>query len=630
MINSKEKLLKIVVNKNPELLKKFEDRISKELEQMEKWNVLDDLLSLYYDIENDENEIGDKNDTNSLVAYAIGVTTKKPTKSFIKNNKRETYGRSGWPDIDMDFDCFYCEDILKYLREKYGENHVGPIGTVQTLKVRSAIRNAIRILDPEKDIVFNGKQMDIKANVRRQDEILESLPPAGMPMLKPDGSHVKSVSDAYNTYPAFAKFMDIYPEVYKAAKKLENSIHAMGQHPAGVILSPHPLSEVCPLHITSEGGSSPKKAIATQFTMNEVEDLGYIKFDILGVSTKSALSEAVRVIKKNHSIDIDLSKIPLDDKPTLDLLTKGDTIGCFQAERPGMQKTFKQIGIDSFKDIVISIAMYRPGPMDYIPELSERKKGNQKVSYYHPSMKEIAMDTWGILVFQEQIMQAFMVLARLSASDGYKFMKGCAKKKQHLIDAYEEQFYKGATRNGVSSNVIKRIWADLIKFSNYAFNASHSTAYALECWKTAYLKANFMIDFMVARLSVEAKRRKFDLVKQFEKDCLSHGIKIYDVDINRSKMEYIQVGEKAILRPLIVKGIGDKAAEEIIRCQPFEGKDLIYAFLSKVGNIVNARVIDALCDAKLFGKKPKEEVRQIYANIRKDQKKRPRPKIAFE
>ncbi len=245
-------------------------------------------------------------------------------------------------------------------------------------------------------------------------------------------------------------------------------------HAAGIVISPVPLAEICPLHMTHGAAGSKEKQVATQFTMSEVESLGLIKFDVLGLATKSALRLALKLIKDRYDVKVDLANLPLDDPKTLELLNSGKTDGCFQLENTGMKQTLNTIGIDNFDDLIVAIAMYRPGPKDYIPEFANRKRGVHQVSYPHPIMEKITKKTFGIMCYQEQVMQTFMAMADLTATAGYKFMKGCAKKKPELIADAKEKFVRGAQSNGVSIPVIEKIWKDMEKFGGYAFNKSLS------------------------------------------------------------------------------------------------------------------------------------------------------------
>lgn len=408
-------------------------------------------------------------------------------------------------------------------------------------------------------------------------------------------------------------------------------------HAAGMVISPVPLERICPLHVThgDTDYAGKEKTIATQFTMFEVEELGLIKFDILGLSTKTAISLAHDLILERHNIDVDLANLPLDDQMTLDLLKGGKTDGCFQLENTGMKQTLQQIGISSFDDLIVAIAMYRPGPKDYIPMFAKRKHGQERVRYPHALLEKITRRTFGILAYQEQVMQAFMVLADLTASDGYAFMKGCAKKKQHLIDKYKDPFFRGCQKKEIPQPVIEKIWADMEKFGGYAFNKSHATSYAYESYKTAFLKAHYPAEFIAARLSVEASRRNFDDVMKYEADAQrNYGMKILPPDINRSKLTYRIVGKNEILRPLIIKGVGDKAAEDIIKHQPYKGKDLLFVFAKKVGPAVNTKVMEALYEAGLFGHdKTKKQFLKDFETIKKDLKRlkgRPGGDFPFE
>lgn len=451
-------------------------RVQKELDFCENNNLLEDIYILYQKVQNNYT-VGDVNVLNCAILYYLGITSVKhdPAKD-MQIQARRTYGRAGFPDIDMDFDYEKRGRIVEYLINKYGRDRVGNIGTKQTLKTKAALRRVIKILDPENTIVFDKYGKKIKdehgENMKLENTILSTLP--GL-MKRADGTFVESVDEAYEEYSEFRRYMDQYPEVRRIASKMEGGISSYGMHAAGMVVSPVPLKYICPLHATrgNEDTDGVTKTFATQFTMSDVESLGLIKFDVLGLSTKTAISYATKMIKERYGVSLDLANLPLADKPTLALLNSGKTDGCFQLENTGMKQTLMQIGIDSFDDLVIAIAMYRPGPKDYIPELARRKKG-ARVLFSHPLMERITSKTYGIMCYQEQVMQVFMAMAGLTASDGYKFMKGCAKKKRELIEASKEMFYKGATANSVSKPVIDKVWADMEKFGGYAFNKSLS------------------------------------------------------------------------------------------------------------------------------------------------------------
>lgn len=619
-MNDREKKILELASKHPEF---DEKRAKEELEQLRDKDTLDDLMSLH---DKYRTNPGDKNRLNLALAYYLGITTHAP-ESVFQLEKRRTYGRAGFPDIDMDFDYVRRHEIVEYLIDKYGREYVGNIGNVQTLKTKAAVRRSIKTLDPTNTVRFdsNGKEIksDGNANFALENEILKTLP--GI-MKRPDGSFVDSVDAACKEYPNFGKHMENYPQVSRVASAIEGTISGFGVHAAGVLISPVPLARIAPLHVTTihagrDGGT--EKVVATQFPMNDVESMGLIKFDILGLSTKTAIDWACKSVKEEYGIEIDWNKIHVDDAETLNLLNSGKTDGCFQLENPGMKECLRQIGIDSFDDLVVAVAMYRPGPKDYIPNFADRKKGRVTVTYPHPLLKDITVRTYGIIIYQEQVMKAFMAIAGLTASDGYKFMKGCAKKHIDLIEQYKEKFFRGAARQSIDINVTERIWKDLYKFSGYAFNKSHSVSYAYESFKTAYLKAHYPAEFMSARLSVETIRRNFDDVDKYERDCINGGFDILEPDLNTSKLYWSIVdSQKKILRkPLLVKGIGIKAAEEIVKHQPYKGKNLLLAFAKKVGGAVTSKVIEAMKDSGFWKGISKEQLIKDFEQIKKDKKK---------
>jgi len=572
-----------------------------------------------------QGKIRTENKWNSYLAYYLEITCCKPSQDYHMI-KRRTYGRSGFPDIDMDFDYLRRPEIIEYLIEKYGREYVGNIGNVQTLKIKAAVRRAIKVLDPTNSVHFDQDDKVIKNKVNEnfalENEILQTLPSL---MKRGDGSTVESLDEACEEYPHFNQYMKKYPEVYRIARELEGNIAGFGVHAAGLLLSPIPLANIAPMHVTRKIGADDsgkqEKVIATQFPMADVERMGLIKFDILGLSTKTAINWACKYLKEKD-IDIDWNKIPLDDEETLDLLNSGRTDGCFQLENPGMKECLKMIGIDSFHDLVVAVAMYRPGPKDYIPEFAGRKRKRIAVSYPHELLKNITEGTYGIICYQEQVMQAFMILADLTASDGYLFMKGCAKKKLEIIQGYKGRFFHGADKQNIRGNTIQDIWNDLEKFAGYSFNKSHSVSYAYESYKTAYLKAHHPTEFIAARLSVETRRRNFDDVEKYRKDAEKHfGFKFESADLNKSKLDWSIEDEKVLRMPLLVKGVGIKAAEDIVKHQPYTGKDLLLSFGRKVGKAVNTKVIESMKEAGFWKGIPKEKLIENFDKIKKDRKR---------
>ncbi len=448
-----------------------------ELENMKEcdFDLIKQLWELRNLVKNGERVVGNENKLNSSLAYFLGITERRPESNF-EICLRRTYGRAGFPDIDMDFDYVRRQEIVDYLIEKYGREYVGNIGNVQTLKTKAALRRAIKTLDPTNTVRYDQKGKEIKqkvnANYELEKEILKTLP--GL-MKRPDGSFISSVDEAYEEYPNFKKHMDAYPDIRRVASAIEGTISGFGVHAAGVLVSPVPLSLIAPMHVTTihagVGDEGPQKVVATQFPMNDVEKMGLIKFDILGLSTKTAIDWACKSIKEERDIDIDWNNISINDPETLALLNSGKTDGCFQLENPGMKECLKMIGIDTFDDLVVAIAMYRPGPKDYIPEYSSRKRGTTQVVYPHPVIERYTKKTYGVIVYQEQAMYIFVKLAGLTNSEGYIFIKGSAKKDPQLFQSMKQRFIDGASRKS-NEDIANAVWKQMEPFQGYAFNKS--------------------------------------------------------------------------------------------------------------------------------------------------------------
>lgn len=612
-----DKILKIVEGKTSD-----NDRVIHELNTMKSAQVLENLHKQYKRINSGVAKPGNKNVLNSMVGYLIGLTTEPPSGDFVLP-ERLTYARVGFPDVDMDFDYERRDEVVQYISETYGSDRVGKIGVIQTLKSKNAVRRAIKVLDPDGSIVFDKQGKKIQDNhadiTQLQNKVSDTLPDV---MKKNDGNLVKNLSEAYKQYPDFQLYMDAYPEVFRIAQKMEGSVSAYSVHAGGLLLSPVPLCEIAPLHVTRDKSSAKDgedKVVATQFPMKDVELLGLIKFDILGLSTKTAVTLAVKMIKENTGDEIDLGNLPLDDKDTLKLLSDGHIDGCFQLDSSwGMKQTLKEMGIDCFDDLVIAIAMFRPGPKDFIPELCRRKKNKSLIKHLHPIIKKYTERTYGIICFQESAMSIFVELAGLTATEGYEFIKGAAKKDPVLFNSMKERFIKGASKN-TTPDIAQKVWDYFQPFSGYAFGKSHSASYAYESFKTAYLKTHYPSEFMAARMTVESQRRNFDDVERYENNCIKHlGIKILPIDLNRSKLSYTIVGNKEILRPMHVKGIGDKAAAEVVANQPYKGPDFLYSLAMKTGSSVNSKVIEALHEVGVFGSIKKEKALKDFEQIRKD------------
>jgi DNA polymerase-3 subunit alpha len=591
-------------------------------------------LQTFYNIwQKRKDKVGNKNEINSWIAYSLGFTSKKPDGEFLF--KRRAFARAGFPDIDVDFEDSRQNDVFEYLVDTYGRDKGGRIGTHQFLTFKSCITRVVKALDIA-DAFHKGKDVMTTENAKKVSEILESFPKGGVIRLRGDDGEmhlIKTIKDAYEHSPDFKHYMDKYPLLKKHSFEVEKTFSAFGSHAAGYVISDIPIEKIAPLRRATGD------ALCTQFTGPELESLGLIKFDILGLSTLSVIKKCLELIKENYDIDIDIANLSLTDEPTFKLYRTGNLGGVFQCEQSGMQHTMREIGVDRFEDIMAGVALYRPGPMDNIPDYCARKKGEQQIDYFHPSIepfvKKHLEKTYGILVYQEQIMNICSSLAGFSITDGYIMIKAIGKKKIELMKKFENQFIEGAMNNGVPKEVIEQYWSKfIVPFSNYGFNAAHACCYGFNSYITAYLKANYPDEFICATLITETKKNsgtKFEKLSGFEREFKKKlAVKFLSRNINDCKLDYVIEKKKDLqngvmvseIRPsLICKGLGWVAAKEIEKNQPFENlKD----FAEKNGSSVDTKAVLALVVAGYFGAKPKKNseafVRQ-FAIIKEDIKK---------
>ena len=447
-------------------------KVEKELDILQSTEGLEhknNLESFYFIWQNNKGNRGTQNDVNSWTAYALGMTVKKPQGEFLE--VRRAFARAGFPDIDTDFDYENRDSVYDYIIQKYGRENVGNIGTHGVLKFKSCVTRVVKALDIA-DSFHKGKDAYITDNAAKVDEILSPFPKQGlMKVVDEEGEEhlIKTFKDAYDHCPDFRYYMDKYPSVKKYSEKIEGTFANFGAHAAGIVVSDIPIDRIAPLRLARKG------VLATQFPMEDLEILGLIKFDILAISTLSVISKTVQRIKEQYDIEVDLENLPLDDQPTLNLYRTGNLGGVFQCERYGMQQTMRSIGVDRFEDVVAGLALYRPGPMDSIPKYCATKKGEQDIDYFHPSIKpyvkEYLEGTYGVLCYQEQVMQICNSLAGFSISDGYVVIKAIGKKKEHLMNKFAKQFANGCVEKNVPRDVAEQYWEKFIKpFASYGFN----------------------------------------------------------------------------------------------------------------------------------------------------------------
>ena len=623
--------------------------VQSELDKMEQTEGLDEkpILQKFYGIwKNSNGKKGHRNDIQSWTAYAIGMTDKKPDDSVGFLPKRRAFARKGFPDIDSDFDYERRDEIYKYIIETYGRERVGNIGTYSGLKMRSFIRRAVKAIDPERTFFKGFNDWKTETNILG-DEILQALPEQRGAFLKVQDSEgvehaIKTVEDANKYCKNFAYYMSKYPSLLEHSRNIEGLLSIFGVHAAGIVISNEPLARVAPLRqskITdSDENGGPKYAYATQFEYNDLEFMGLIKFDILALSTLSVIDHCCKLIEENYGIKVNIWDLPLDDKKTFDLYKSGELTGVFQCEEPGMQKTMVNMGVDSLDDIMAGIALYRPGPLDSIPTYCARKHGAESIDYFHPSLKKFiepyVRKTYGLLVYQEQVMHICNSVAGFSIPEGYVVIKAIGKKKPELLAKYRIKFISGAEKNGIDGKIAQDYWDKVITpFADYGFNKAHACCYAYNSYTTAYLKANYQEEFLTAYLNVEIGRANYDKVAALEKMAKEINIEILHRHINECKLFYTIAGKSdpangiprsKILPSIRCKGLSHSAAEEIVSKQPYSN---LRDFAEKTDTkIVDIKAFDALLNAGFFKPKegrgkPKDAIMKEFEVIREDLKR---------
>lgn len=508
----------------------------------------------------------------SAVAYCIGITNIDPIKYELLFERFLNPDRKSMPDIDTDFDDVGRQKVIDYVIDKYGKNQVAQIINYGTMAAKSAIKDVARVLDvPLADSIALAKLVPDKPGTKLKDAI-DSVP------------ELKEIA---------GKEGDRRAEVLRQALKLEGSVRGTGVHASAVIIAPKDLLDCVPVSVAKDSD-----LWVTQFEGSVIEDAGLLKMDFLGLRTLSILKSAIELVKKNYGITIVPDDIPLDDQKTYELFQKGETVSIFQFESAGMQKYLKELKPDKFDDLIAMNALYRPGPMDYIGNYIARKHGREKVVYDIPDMAENLELTYGITVYQEQVMLLSQKLAGFTKGDADTLRKAMGKKQKAVLDAMKEKFVKGATERGHDAKVLDKVWTDWEAFASYAFNKSHSTCYAFVAFQTAYMKAHYPAEFMAAVLSNNINN--IEQITFFLDECSRLGLKVLGPDVNESDMLY-SVNKKQEIRIGLaaLKGVGESAVAAIIEEREANGPyKNIFDFVKRVNlRSVNKRCLEALAYA---------------------------------
>jgi len=525
----------------------------------------------------------------SIVSYAMGITDLDPIAFGLMFERFLNPERVSMPDIDIDFDERRRGDVIRYVTEKYGDDRVAQIITYGTIKAKAAVKDAARVL---------GFPYALG------DRITKAFPPAVM------GKDVPLSGIFDPDYPRYGEAGEIralyeaepdVKQVLETARGLEGLIRQAGVHAAGVIMCSEPLLDHVPVWKREADG-----AIITQFDYPSCEDLGLLKMDFLGLRNLTILDDALAGIAANRGVTLDLQSLPLDDKPTYDLLARGDTLGVFQLEGGPMRALLRSMRPDRFDDISAVNALYRPGPMgaNAHNDYADRKTGRKPVVPIHPELAEpladILDDTYGLIVYQEQVLLIAQKLAGYSVGKADLLRKAMGKKKKEILDAEFEPFAAGMRANGYSEGAIKPIWDILVPFSDYAFNKAHTASYGLVAYWTAYLKANFPAEYMAALLtSVAGDKDKSAL---YLSECRRMGIKVMPPDVNASAAYFTPVGTDVRFGMAAVRNVGSAVVESIVDARTTKGAFTSFSdFLRKVPvNVCNKRVIESLIKAGAY------------------------------
>jgi DNA polymerase-3 subunit alpha len=516
----------------------------------------------------------------SIVAYAIRITEIEPLKYNLMFERFLNPGRISMPDIDIDIQDTRRDEVIRYCIEKYGSNRVANIVTFGKMAARNAVRDVARVL---------------QVPYAEADRLAKMIPPPVQ------GRHIP-LSKSLQENPELKAENETNEQsarVFKLAIKLEGTIRSHGVHAAGVVIAPDDIVKFAPLEMAQKG------VVSTQYSMGPIEELGLLKMDFLGLSNLTIIKNALRIIRKVYKKEIELSEIPTDDVTTFELLQRADTTGVFQLESAGMKRYLKELKPTLFDDIIAMGALYRPGPMSEIPRFIEGKHRPTSVVYLHHSLEPILQDTYGVMVYQEQIIKLLQLVAGYTPGEADLVRKAIGKKKREIMEAEEPKFIKGCIKQGLSSRDAQKLWTQIQPFADYSFNKAHATCYAQISYWTAYLKAHYPSAFMAALMTSDyddTDRLAIEIT-----ECKHMGIEVLPPDVNESYVEFAVVPSGDPQRDPIrfgmnaVKNVGTGAVEEILRTREDGPFDTLEDFFGKVNTrVVNRKALESLMRSGAF------------------------------
>ncbi len=531
----------------------------------------------------------------SLLAFSLGITDVDPMKHGLLFERFLNPERVSMPDIDVDFCMENRDRVLEYVRRKYGVENTAQIITYNVMKAKQAIRDTARALG------LSYSEADKLAKLIPQGDVqgtwlsLEEMYLTPIEeLLEKYGKHRNDIEENAKKLRNLAQENPEIKKLIEIALRLEGLTRHTSLHAAGVVISPVPLEELVPLYYDDQ-------QLATQFDMSKLEELGLVKMDFLGLKTLTELERMRLLVKERHGVEIEFLKLPLDDQDVFELLRKGLTSGVFQLESSGMKNLLKRLQPDSFDDIVAVLALYRPGPLKsgLVDSYINRKHGKEQIIYPFPELEEVLKETYGVWVYQEQIMKASQILAGFTPGEADTLRKAIGKKKKEVMEEMREKFINGAVQRGYPKDRVEKLWEDIEKFASYSFNKSHSVAYGYLSYWTAYMKAHYPEEFFAVKLSMEKSDRKF--INLLRDAKTNFDIHILPPDINKSGADFVIEGEKRIRFGLArIKGVGEETAQLIVEKRGSGWKSLSEFVRSMDSRKINKKVLEALIKAGAF------------------------------
>ena len=567
----------------------------------------------------------------SVVAYCLRITNLDPIKYNLLFERFLNPDRISMPDIDVDF-----EDLTKaheYVEKTYGADHVSRVVTFGTMAAKSAIKDVARISNVsidesnrlakmvpdrlservEKEYPFNPKFDTLKPGFKKFEKEVEVDDPDHPGEKKKEMRTFQkgmeevdvkiNLENCFRLVPEFRNELENGPEISREvlefARQMEGCIRQTGQHACATIIGPANLTDYIPICLSKDKETG-LDVWTSQYDGHYIEDVGMLKMDFLGLNTLSIIHTCLDNIKQRHGIDIDIEAIPIDDKPTYELYGRGDTLSVFQFESEGMKTWLQRLHPERFEDLIAMNALYRPGPMDYIPDFVDRKLGLKPIEYDLPEMEEYLAETYGVTVYQEQVMLLSRKLASFTKGEADKLRKAMGKKQIAVMMELKDKFMKQGVANGHPEKMLDKIWKDWEKFAQYAFNKSHATCYAWVSYQTGWLKCHYPAEFQAANLSCNLS--KGDEIKKIMADCKAHKLQVLNPDVNESSAHFTVNKAGAIRFGLGgIKGFGSNIVDMIIKERGENGLfEDVYDFMERMGGIINRRSLESLVYAGAF------------------------------